>query len=349
MNILHVVRNLIYVGGAETYIKDLIAYQQQRSSVHIFIYCVEGLNSDVRPSFLNADVLFLNSNVSRANWYSLFKVLNLRRIIKKYKIDIVHSHLFNADFPSVLASYSCSVPIVMTKYCLFGRAAERNSLIEKVFTKPFIDIILNPVITNLSSFVFATSNAALLKYRSFNKRIEYSPCTPINSKLVDYKIDHKKKIILRKEMGIDSDMIVFLCVARFVPEKGHRYLIEAFKKITYSNAMLVLVGDGFLRKEIEFDVGADKRIILLGVRNDVIDILRVASVFVLSSISESLPLSIQEAIASGLPVIATNVGGVSELVDDKQNGIICDPFDSDCLQNAMVYFIDNRSAIAIYL
>lgn len=125
-----------------------------------------------------------------------------------------------------------------------------------------------------------------------------------------------------------------VCVARFRRQKGHQELLDSFAQVVQHThaARLVLVGDGELREEITADAaarGLTDRIELRGSCQDVWGELATADVFALASRYEPLGISIIEAMAAGLPVVATNVGGVPELVVDQESGLLFDPDDQD--------------------
>lgn len=133
---------------------------------------------------------------------------------------------------------------------------------------------------------------------------------------------------LKKHLGIPLDSIVISCVANLRPVKGHIFLIDALSALRELNFSAIMIGDGTLRDSlIEYSIkkGLNDKTKFLGQRFDIPELLSITDIFVLSSLSEGMPLSIMEAMASGLPVVATNVGGVSELVIDGETGLLVPP------------------------
>jgi glycosyltransferase involved in cell wall biosynthesis len=115
-----------------------------------------------------------------------------------------------------------------------------------------------------------------------------------------------------------------IMVARFVPQKDHRLLLHALRRIE-SAWSLMLVGDGPCRKaiqELAAELGLARQIQFLGERSDIAELLAEADIFLLPSRWEGLPISILEAMRAGLPVIATDVGGVAEAVTDGITGCL---------------------------
>lgn len=151
-------------------------------------------------------------------------------------------------------------------------------------------------------------------------------------------------------LNITEDEVVFVSVARLTPEKDHLTLIKAFENVSklYRNTKLFLVGDGPMREELQREVREREigdRVIFLGIRKDVPEILSASDVFVLSSIYEGNPLSVMEAMAAGKSVIATSVGGVPELVDNGETGILVKKGNVTELEKAMISFLENRKLI----
>jgi glycosyltransferase involved in cell wall biosynthesis len=135
---------------------------------------------------------------------------------------------------------------------------------------------------------------------------------------------------------IDAD-VTFVCVARLEHQKNHSMLLNAFGRAFAGEprAHLLLVGDGSCRKALELrarELRLDTQIRFLGQRADVPEILRAADVLVLASHNEGNPLAVLEGMAAGLPVVATAVGGVPELIVDQQSGLLVTP--DDCGQFA---------------
>jgi glycosyltransferase involved in cell wall biosynthesis len=136
----------------------------------------------------------------------------------------------------------------------------------------------------------------------------------------------------RAEAGFTNLDLLVVCVARLSQQKNHALLINAFAQAAEScdRLHLVLVGDGELRALLEnqaADLGISERVHFTGVRRDVPNVLGACDIFAMSSNWEGNPLSVMEAMAAGLPVISTAVGGVPELVEDGVTGILVRPND----------------------
>jgi glycosyltransferase involved in cell wall biosynthesis len=151
----------------------------------------------------------------------------------------------------------------------------------------------------------------------------------------------------RAREGFDDDDVLFVCVARFAPQKNHALLLKAFAQGPASDpsAHLVLVGEGSLRAQLEETVknlGLVDQVHLLGLRADIPDVLGAMDVFALGSDYEGNPLSVMEGMASGLPIVSTAAGGVSTLFENGKEGLMVQPGDVQGLSFSMISLLRNR-------
>lgn len=135
----------------------------------------------------------------------------------------------------------------------------------------------------------------------------------------------------------------FIHIARFEEAKNHEALIEAFARLRssderFASVRIALVGSGPLEEKIKslvYELGLSDAVSFLGVRDDISDLLHESKCLVLPSLYEGLPLTVLEAMAAGLPVIASAVGGIPDVVEDGSTGFLFDPHDRDALITAM--------------
>lgn len=145
----------------------------------------------------------------------------------------------------------------------------------------------------------------------------------------------------REALLIPSDALVFGTAARLDPVKDLATLIDAFAKICWEvkDARLLILGDGPERDELvrrARTLRISESVVFAGYRADARAMLSACDVYVNSSVSEGISLTILEAMAARLPVVATRVGGTPEVVRDNDNGVLVDPRDSDDLARAML-------------
>jgi len=231
----------------------------------------------------------------------------LLRLMRRIKPDIVHAHTFKAGFLGRLAAKRLKIAALYTVHMWpFGRAV------------PLSWRIAAPVCERLAArWCDRIISVSELGVRT---AAEHRICHP--SKVVSVLngiADHPGRARLDHDKGLSCTM-----VARFTDFKDHALLLRAFARVP-GEARLKLVGDGDTlpaAKRLAEELGIRERVEFKGSRGDVPEILAQTDVFVLASKTETLPISILEAMRAGLPVIASDLGGVSEEVVDGETGLL---------------------------
>lgn len=146
---------------------------------------------------------------------------------------------------------------------------------------------------------------------------------------------------------------VVLNVAALVPHKGQRYLIDAFASVVQAvpDARLVILGQGELHQSLEKQVhhlGLEKHVLLPGFRTDVLSLMKTADVFVMSSVMEGLGTSLLDAMACARPIVATDTGGIPEVVAHDETGLLVPPRDADALAGALVTMLQDEDRARRY-
>jgi glycosyltransferase involved in cell wall biosynthesis len=137
---------------------------------------------------------------------------------------------------------------------------------------------------------------------------------------------------MKSALGIDSRAYVIGIVGRLAPVKGHKYFIDAARIILdmRQDVHFIIVGDGSLRESLESSVPASysRNITFTGFRNDVKELIDIMDIVVFSSLSEGIPYTLLEAMSMGKAVVATRVGGLVEVISDKENGLFVNAKDA---------------------
>ncbi|MEW6007098.1 MAG: glycosyltransferase family 4 protein [bacterium] len=270
---------------------------------------------------------------------AFFKLIG---IIRKIKPDIVHTHLSKAGMLGRLCAWLCGVPIIIhtfhghTLHSYFGRLKTLFFII----IERWLSLISTRIIT-----LTETQRDEILKFGIGNRNKVI--VIPLGLSLDRFYDISEKKGILRNELGI-SDKPLIGTIARLVPIKDIGTFLEASAIVLKEiDVLFVIAGDGYLRKELEKkakDLGIEKNVLFLGFRKDLDIIYADLNCFVLSSLNEGLPVAIIEAQASGIPVVATDVGGVSTLVS-PDTGILVPPKNPEALANAIkIIILDKEKA-----
>jgi len=269
-------------------------------------------------------------------------VWRLSRIMRQRRIDVVQTTLLWADLVGPFAAALAKVPVVLSWETVSHEGDPfHNNFQRRVgyrWAMKWVDVIV-PVSEEIK--------------RSLMQRRQI-PAEKI--RVIHYGVDLKKfrstgraaGLAKRAEVGATTETILFGVVARLEPPKGHRYLLAALPAVVkkYPQVQLLLIGDGALRAELETqtrELGLQRHVTFLGARHDVSELLNAIDFFILPSVSEGLPNVLLEAMACQKPVLATDVGGIPEIVQHGENGYLVPLGDTPALQNMILRSLAERA------
>ena len=252
----------------------------------------------------------------------------LKKLMLRERIQVVHTHLYDGGRYGRLAAWRSKVPcVVATFHNVYVRRRPRIHL-------------TNRLLGHISDRIIAVSNSVK------DDLIRFDGLPPDKIQVLHNTIDLKAfqephdREAVRRAHGIEASDIVVGWVARLAKQKGHKFLLEAMQLMSesYPNLRLLLIGDGPLKQRLvdqTHDLGLDNRVLFTGTSHQVPELMSAMDVFVLPSLWEGLPLVIGEAMAAGVPVVGTDVGGVSELVINGRTGILIPPGQPQAIRNAV--------------
>ncbi|MDF1590718.1 MAG: glycosyltransferase family 4 protein [Desulfobacterales bacterium] len=270
----------------------------------------------------------------------LHALIFLMKLIRKERPVLVHTHSSKAGILGRLAAWLAGVPnIVHTPhghvfYGHFGPVASRFFLLmERVF-----DFITDRVIAlteGEKKDYIALSVSHPQKLHTIHSGVDVDRFKPGRTDVT----------ALTKQLGWSDKSLVVGTIGWLLPIKGPDVLFEAMMHIWEKkiNALLVYVGKGELEPKLKaeaFSRGVEDRVVFLGWRSDVDDIVQLFDVFVLPSLNEGMGRVLVEAMAAAKPVVASDVGGIPDLVRHKQNGFLVNPGDS----KGLAYYIEKLLA-----
>jgi glycosyltransferase involved in cell wall biosynthesis len=267
------------------------------------------------------------------NRNALKQLLRLRSLLLNDRIEILHAHDFYAGVIGTVAARSASVRVIASQRHL--KLSDRR--VHK-WGASLIHRLAHRILVN-SEAIRASITAHREKIVVIRNGLGPVPETP------------SARENLRCELGLDSRAKLVGMVARLHPVKGHRFLIDAAARVSqeFQNAHFVLVGGGPLRQEIEdraARLGVGDRVHLLGDRSDAARLVASFDLAVLASLHEGLPNSVMEAMAAGVPVVATAVGGTRELIADGETGYLVPPADAMALGERICFALSHEEQSA---
>ncbi|WP_423141284.1 glycosyltransferase [Parablastomonas sp. CN1-191] len=328
MHVFHVITTLSK-GGAESHLADLTAGLAER-----------GVRQTV--AFLKGDGFWTAAMNARGiatidlgakRYADLAAIARLRAAIAAARPDLVHAHMPPGELYAVLALIGQDVPLVTSKhndtepfYRGPGAAA-----IERFCAGRARRVI---AISQAVNDYFAAQWPARLARKLVTVRYGLSP-VPGGAEAA------RAARGLRAEWGVGADEVLFGIVARLVEQKSIPTLLRAFAKLRAESAQpvrLVLVGHGPLEDELRaltHELGIAAAVIFAGFRTDIPAVMRALDVFVLSSIYEGFGLVLLEAMEAAVPIVASGISAIPEIVVEGETGYLVPPRDPEALAAAM--------------
>lgn len=255
-------------------------------------------------------------------------VWRLRRLMQRQRIDVVHTHNYSPWIYAGLSQPGSRVRLVHTEHSIVDGGFRRRLWAERWLSRSTDAVVA--VSDDVRDGLVHLAGIDARRVRVIVNGVDtthYAPSAALRSRA-------------RSELGIAADELVFGTVARLVPVKDQSTLVRAFGQVVelHQKSRLVLVGDGPLRADLEglaAGLGLSARVVFAGQQRDAAPYLAAMDVFVLPSRSEGMSVSLLEAMASALPVLATRTGGNPQLVHEDVNGRLTPVGDVAALAIAM--------------
>jgi glycosyltransferase involved in cell wall biosynthesis len=275
---------------------------------------------------------------------------SMAKLVKEYNVDVVQTHLLRSlDFLTLPLFYLTDVRAVLWTFQnasfelpVVGSRMRRWSAEIKNYSHRLLYRLSSHLV---SSFVAVSDQVreAILEIIGPAQDKIVVMCNSVDVRRYVKPVD---KVALRSQLGLGADARLIAVVATFKEQKGHRYLIEAMASVVeqHPEAHALLIGDGALRASSEAQVAASDlcdHVHFLRTRHDVPELLAASDLFVLPSLWEGLSMALLEAMATGLPVVATEVSGTVQAMIPDETGILVPPGDAGRLAQAIEQILDN--------
>jgi glycosyltransferase involved in cell wall biosynthesis len=356
---MHVISNL-NIGGAQEVVRTLVEYLLASGDCQPVVCTFQDgpLRREIEQAGVPVEVLpqrrysIVALPLFIADMVRIWK--SLAALVEKHHIDVVQTHLLRSlDFLVLLLLHTTDLRVVLWTFhsARFDLTAARLRkhkwlLIPKRYSHRWLYRLASHLV---GGFIAVSDQVRQAMLETIG---------PIQDKIiVIYNgVDVKRygrpvdRAAIRKQLGVEVNSPLIVVVATLREPKGHRYLIEAAATIVpkYPDLGVLFVGDGDLREKLQAQVqelNLGDHIRFLGNRSDVAELLAASDLFVLPSLWEGLPMSLLEAMASGLPIVATEVSGTVRVMAPDQTGILVPPGDSQRLAQAIERLLSD-SALA---
>lgn len=333
LHVLHLSAPTALAGAERVILTFLKNFDRQRYSVSVASYLNLNFQDNLFTKAVeNIGVPLNKILVGRNNLPSeLWQTIN---IIRNNKVDLLHSHGYRSDISGFLAAKYSGIPIVSTLHGWTPISAKMRAYeaLDRWCLKKFDKVLC------VSKVIYT----ALMKSGFSDKKLIYLH-NAVSFDEVDSSCNAEQ---LKVELGCSPQDTLILSVGRLSPEKGLKVLLLVFKELYTGskNVKLIIAGDGPQRSELEEivkELKISEQVVFTGHRDNIQDFYKLAKLFVMPSLTEGFPMALLEAMQAGLPVIATKVGGIPDIIETGVNGLLIEPDNTNDLGIALKQILSN--------
>jgi glycosyltransferase involved in cell wall biosynthesis len=307
-------------GGAEKNLIEVAEHVARRHEIHFLV-----AGGYVDPRMLAVGKVHVMPSRGRA-WMALVDAFYLVWLILRYRVRLVHAHHRYPAFLASLLRFVLPIKVLTTGHNVYPDKAGFSLWGDRVI---------------------AVSHAVAHWLRRDCGVAEDRIAVIHNGIRVPPQYGQDELQTLRREIGVPDGSTVLLSVGRLTRQKNYPLMLDALSRMKdRTDWFYVQVGEGEDRDALQAratELGIDARVRFLGLRKDVPRVMQASDVFVLSSAWEGFPYVVVEALANGLPIVSTDVGGVADAVIDGQNGYLVAPGDAAGLADKLQALIADRS------
>ena len=335
IRILFLIDFVSSTGGAERFAVGLASHLP---ADRFDVWVCSTRESDPRAERQLAQAGVHHVNLGRRTKWDFYRLAGVATLLRRQRFDILHTHKFGSNVWGSLIGSACRVPVIV--------AHEHSWAYEGEPLRAWLD---GRVIARLATRVIAVSRADARRMVSVEGIPERKIVTISNGYVPANGSPAGDG--LRSELGLTPRTPLIAVAALLRPEKRLDLLLDAHARVlrTIPDAHLAIAGDGECRPQLErqaTELGLNGRVHFLGRRSDVDNILQTADVAALTSDREGSPLLMFECMASATPLVATDVGGIPDVVEHGATGLVVPRRDPDSLAAALISLLANPSLCA---
>ena len=322
-------------GGAEMLVSRIASgLDQARFRSHVGLFAPGWLKDRCEKESLPTVVLPMRSQWDVA-W-----VARCCAVVRSQRVDLIHAHEFRANVYGAIVAKLCGVPLV-------GTVHGKNYYPDHVKRR-----MAYRWVSKTATMVAVSED--LRRFLQDRVGVRRDRITRIyNGVDMPERLFREGVAQFRCNLGIQPSEFAIGIVGSLYPVKGHRHLFDAFRSVLtlHPKTKLLVVGQGDLESSLKqqaLDLGIDRAVSFLGLRNDVPNILAALDLFVLPSLSEGLSVALLEAMSTGVPVVASRVGGNPEIVQDGQTGLLVSPENAQELAGRILEMMTHREKTKLF-
>lgn len=346
IRVLHLLNDLT-IGGAEILLLQIIKALDETVYEHFVYYF--GIDGPIRNKLLDLNIPVWKGN-SRNSIKRPIKFIrslkshvgDLISYINKNDIQIIHAHLDKANQLASIVSKLTGIPAFLTVHSPEAFVDSRKKTDFRVYFKKAMNQLL-----------YRHSDRVLVVSREIKEKVQQI-----------FSLSEKKIIVLKNGIVFDGNLTPYdfsrdypcsknklrlIAVGRLVPLKSFDIFIKAIAEIIhrgYDNLFACIAGEGIDRLRLErliHDLGVERSVVLLGLRHDILELMKASDIFVMPSQYEGLSIAMIEAMGCGLPIIASDARGLKDYITDNENGLLFNVGDHKDLADKILQLANNEN------
>lgn len=330
IKVVHIVDDL-KVGGLERTLA-MIVMGLDRSRYETEVWCLLGGGHFADRIALSGIPVRIFELSGRKKWKNFFDMVGL---LRRERVAITHSWALSGGVWGRVASLCAGVKVrFLHTQSVYGQITQKDRSVERLLSYATTNIIAcaEAVKKDLVDLVGIDPGKITVVYNAVDTALFRPP---------------EDKDAARGKLGLSREDIIIGTVARLISIKGQSYIMQAIARLlsAFPGIKLLIVGDGPDRIKLEEEargLGISEKVLFAGNREDMPELYAAMDIFVLASTArEGLPLTAAEALATSLPVVATDVGGTGEIVIDGETGLLVRPKDAAAIAKAIEVFLND--------
>jgi glycosyltransferase involved in cell wall biosynthesis len=330
LRVLYMIDNAGAPGGAERFVTGL-AHHVPRERIEPWVCSTRRGDESAVRALKAAGIPHIE--LGRTSMWHVHRLKALIALLRVGRFDVLHAHKFGSNIWGTLIGRACRVPVVLAHEHTWSYSGDR--------VRKWLDgHVIGRLATRFLA-VSASDRARMIGLEGISEdKVVVMPVSRIPQ-------EQPTAGDLRRELGLSSRTPLIGVVAQMRRQKALDVMLDAQAELLtrIPEAHLVIAGDGACRPELERQIerlGISERVHLLGVRRDIDRILAAVDVAAMSSDWEGVPLFLLECMAAEVPVVATAVGGIPEIIVDGETGLLVPPRDPSALARALERILTDR-------
>lgn len=326
-------------GGAETY---LIRFLEHVKGMETTVLCKKSIHGELEDRYKAVTNLRFVGHLGLANPLPYIKLFSF---LCKKKINVICDFSGNFAGWDLLCAKCAHVPVRIVFY------RESRNQFKPTFFKRLYAKVITLVTKCTSTKILSNSFEALNHFHPYWHK-DKDKYAVIYNGLDMAKLSTKTKTAVRQLLHLPQDAFIVCHIGRYTDAKNHKMILECAKVLCerYYDIIFILVGRGVSEAigDVVEQYSLSNRFVMLGYRNDVLDVLKCADIFYFPSLNEGQPNALIEAMASGLPFVASDIPSIKEMIPKYRMSDLVDPNDLQSNVSAIERLYRNRNSLASY-